>query len=280
MHVDPMEKKPLFHFHPGRSVLSLGSIGCNLRCMHCQNFSISQAKFGSAHLNPLRPEDVPQIARDSKCRDVALTYNEPTIWHEFAFDAFRQCKEKSISTVYVTNGFIETEPLRELAPFLNAANIDVKGFKEEFYRQTCKGRLGPVLEATELAHKLGVHVELTYLIIPTRNDKEDEIRDFCRWVASRLSTKLPVHFTRFHPDYMMTELPGTSMATMEMAMRVAKQEGLDFAYMGNVLSSEGESTRCPKCNSLAVKRSGYRVEITGLREGNCAKCGEPLNIVP
>jgi pyruvate formate lyase activating enzyme len=279
MHVDPMEKKPLFHFHPGKPVLSLGSIGCNLRCLHCQNFSISQAKFGSAYLNPLRPEDVPQLARESGCHDVAFTYNEPTIWHEFSYDAFRQCKERSISTVYVTNGFIEAEPLKELAPYLSAANVDVKGFREDFYRQTCKGRLGPVLEATELAHRLGVHVELTYLIIPTRNDKEEEVRDFCRWVAGKLSPEVPVHFTRFHPDYMMTDLPGTSMATMEMAQRVARREGLSFVYLGNVQSADGENTRCPKCGSLAVKRSGYHVEIVGLQGGNCSKCGEPLNII-
>ena len=280
MHVDPMEKKPLFHFHPSQPVLSLGSIGCNLRCQHCQNYSISQSRFGSTHLNPLRPEDVPQLAKESGCRNVAFTYNEPTIWHEFAYDAFRICRERGIATVYVTNGFIEEEALRDIAPYLSAMNIDVKGFKEEFYRRICKGRLSPILDATKLAHDLGIHVELTYLVIPTRNDKEDEIRDFSRWVVSKLSPKVPVHFTRFHPDYMMTDLPGTPFATMEMAHRVAKAEGLDFIYLGNMSSMEGENTRCPKCNSLAIRRSGYHVEIVGLEAGRCAKCGEDLNIVP
>jgi len=279
MHVDPMEKKPLFHFHPGQPVLSLGSIGCNLSCLHCQNYSISQTKFGSTNLDSLKPEDVPRLAREGGCRDVAFTYNEPTIWHEFSYDVFRLCRERGISTVYVTNGFIEEEPLREIAPYLSAMNIDVKGFKEDFYRHTCKGRLGPVLDATKLAHELGVHVELTYLIIPARNDKEGEVRDFCRWVASKLSPNVPVHFTRFHPDYLMTDTPSTPMATMEMALRVAKGEGLRFAYLGNVNSPEGENTRCPRCGSLVVRRSGYHVEITGLRDGGCSKCGEPLNIV-
>jgi pyruvate formate lyase activating enzyme len=279
MHVDPMEKKPLFHFHPGQPVLSLGSVGCNLRCQHCQNFSISQTKFGSAYLNSLRPEDVPQLAKESACRDVAFTYNEPTIWHEFSYDVFKLCRNQGISTIYVTNGFIEEEPLRELAPYLNAMNIDVKGFKEGFYRHTCKARLGPVLEATILAHDLGVHVELTYLIIPGRNDKEEEIKDFCKWVANKLSPKVPVHFSRFHPDYLMTDIPGTPIATMEMSLRVAKAEGLRYVYLGNVQTMDGENTRCPHCGSLAVRRSGYRVEITGLRNGGCSKCGEPLDII-
>lgn len=279
IHVDPMEKKPLFHFYPGESVLSLGSIGCNLRCLHCQNYTISQAKFGSAYLNSLRPEDVVRLAKESGCRAVAFTYNEPTIWHEFAFDVFRLCQERGIATVYVSNGFIELEPLRELAPYLNAMNIDVKGFREEFYRQVCKARLGPVLAATELAHDLGVHLELTYLIIPTRNDKEEEIRSFCKWVVGKLDARVPVHFTRFHPDYLMTDLPGTPVQTMEMALGVGKEEGLSFVYLGNIYAPEGESTRCPRCGSLVIKRSGFHVEKAALQEGKCSKCGEPLNIV-
>jgi pyruvate formate lyase activating enzyme len=278
MHVDPMEKKPLFHFHPGKPVLSLGSIGCNLRCLHCQNFSISQAKVGSAHLNSLRPEEVAQLARENGCRDVAFTYNEPTIWHEFSYDAFRLCRGQGISTIYVTNGFIEEEPLRELAPYLSAMNIDVKGFREEFYHHTCKARLSPVLEATRLAHELGVHVELTYLIIPGKNDNEDEIREFCRWVA-KLSSDIPVHFSRFHPDYQMTDVPGTPISTMEMSLRLAKAEGLRFVYLGNVHTLDGENTKCPRCGSLVIRRSGYNVEILGLKNGSCSNCGEPLRII-
>jgi pyruvate formate lyase activating enzyme len=279
MHVDPMEKKPLFHFHPGQPVLSLGSVGCNLRCLHCQNFSISQAKFGSAYLNSLKPEDVPRLAIESGCRDVAFTYNEPTIWHEFSFDAFRLCRDQGISTIYVTNGFMEMEPLRELAPYLSAMNIDVKGFKEDFYRHTCKARLGPVLDATKLAHELGVHIELTYLIIPGKNDREEEIRDFCKWVVSKLSTTVPVHFSRFHPDYLMTDVPSTPMSTMEMSQRVARSEGLRYVYLGNVSTLDGENTRCHQCGSLLIRRSGYRVEIVGLINGACSKCGEPSSII-
>lgn len=279
MHVDPMEKKPLFHFHPGQPVLSLGSIGCNLRCLHCQNFSISQAKFGSAYLNLLKPEDVPKLAKESGCRDVAFTYNEPTIWHEFSFDVFRICRDQGISTIYVTNGFMEEAPLRELTPYLSAMNIDVKGFKEDFYRHTCKARLGPVLDATELAHELGVHIELTYLIIPGRNDREEEIHDFCKWVANKLSPNVPIHFSRFHPDYLMTDVPSTPIPTMEMSLRVAKSEGLRYVYLGNVHTLDGENTRCPHCGSLLIRRSGYHVEMVGLINGACSKCGETASII-
>lgn len=279
MHIDPMEKKPLFHFHPGEPVLSLGSIGCNLKCAHCQNFTISQARIGSLRLDSLRPEDVVRLARESGSRAVAFTYNEPTIWHEFCFDVLKLCRERGLATVYVTNGFIESEPLRELSPYLDAMNIDVKGFKEDFYRKVCKARLGPVLEATKLAHELGIHIELTYLIIPTRNDEEAEIRSFSKWAADNLGARVPIHFSRFHPDYLMTDLPGTPARTMEMAMRVGKEEGLSFVYLGNFYSPEGENTRCPRCGALVIRRSGYFVEKLALRDGGCAHCGEPLGII-
>ena len=279
MHIDPMEKKPLFHFHPGEPVLSLGSIGCNLRCANCQNYSISQASFGSAALEPLRPEDVVRIARENSCRAVAFTYNEPTIWHEFCFDVFELCRKQGIATIYVTNGFIEREPLQELSTCLDAMNIDVKGFTEDFYRQVCRARLGPVLEAVKLAYQLGIHVELTYLIIPTRNDGESEIRSFCKWAVESLGAKVPVHFSRFHPDYLMHDLPATPGRTMEMALRVGKEEGLRHVYLGNYHSTEGENTRCPRCGSLSIRRSGYHVDKIGLADGRCSKCGEDLNIV-
>ncbi|MCU0861698.1 MAG: AmmeMemoRadiSam system radical SAM enzyme [Methanomassiliicoccales archaeon] len=278
VHVDPMEKKPLFHFLPGESVLSLGSIGCNLGCAHCQNYTISQARFGSVYLNDLRPEDVVRLAKENHTRGVAFTYNEPTIWHEFAFDTFQLCREKGLRTIYVTNGFIELDPLRELAPFLSAMNIDVKGFREPFYREVCKARLAPVLAACELAHELGVHLELTYLIIPSRNDDQAEIRDFCRWAASKLGRKVPVHFSRFHPDFRMMDLPATPVSTMHMASRVGREEGLSFVYLGNVWADE-EDTFCPRCRALNVRRNGYAVEKVAVKDGRCSACGEDLNMV-
>ena len=279
VHVDPMEKKPLFHFKPGQPILSLGSVGCNLRCQHCQNYSISQAKVRDHDLSRLTPEEVSHMALANMCHAVAFTYNEPTIWHEFAFDACQAAKEHDISTVYVTNGFMEEAPLRELAPFLDAMNIDVKGFKEGFYHEVCKARLEPVLRTSKLARELGVHVELTYLVIPKKNDSEEEMREFCKWVSSELSPNVPVHFTRFHPDYMMNDVPATPLKTMRLAHRIATEEGLMFPYLGNIGGEEGENTHCPKCKTLIIRRLGFAVEVLALREGKCANCGQDLNIV-
>lgn len=279
MNVDPIEKKPLFHFHPGKTVLSFGSVGCNLGCLHCQNFTISQAKIEEVHLRELTPEMVPEICRKSSCEGVAWTYNEPTMWHEFVYDASKVCKEKGLFTVFVTNGFINPEPLRRLAECIDAANIDVKGFRDEFYRKICKARLQPVLDSVELAHDLGVHVELTYLIIPGRNDAQDEIGQFCRWAAG-IDPRMPVHFSRFHPDYMMSDIPATPLKTMEMARDEAMAAGLSFVYLGNISKGDGENTKCPKCGSLAVRRLGFYSETVAMtKDGKCGSCGEPLNII-
>jgi len=279
MHVDPMEKKPLFHYRPGEPVLSLGSVGCNLRCLHCQNFTISQAAPGEGRLESLEPSDVARLAKESNCRTVAFTYNEPTIWHEFTYDTAKALKGQGISSVYVSNGFIETEPLRQIAPFLDAMNIDVKGFTEGFYKKVCKAALGPVLRAAQLAHELGVHIEITYLIIPTMNDDPEEMRSFCRWVVKELNAKIPVHFTRFHPDYMMTDVPSTPTKTMELAHRIAKEEGLSFIYLGNLSTADGENTYCPKCGALVIRRYRYSVARIALKGATCPKCGESLNMV-
>lgn len=279
MNVDPIEKKPLFHFHPGKEVLSFGSVGCNMGCLHCQNFSISQAKITDVHLRELSPEDVPELCRRSTCGGVAWTYNEPTMWHEFVYDASMACKAKGQFTVFVTNGFINEEPLKKLSECIDAANIDVKGFRDEFYRKICKARLQPVLDTVERAHDLGIHVELTYLIITGRNDSKEEIGDFCRWVAS-MDVRIPVHFSRFHPDYKMSDTPSTPIKTMEMARNEAVDAGLNFVYLGNIATSDGESTKCPKCGSLAIRRLGFHAEVVAMtKDGKCSKCGEPLSMI-
>ncbi len=279
VNVDPVEKKPLFHFLPGEGILSLGSVGCNLRCLHCQNFTISQARTQESFLESIEPEDVSRLATSSGCRAIAFTYNEPTIWHEFTYDACKIAKEKQQFTVYVTNGFIEEAPLREIAPYLDAMNIDVKGFKEAFYKDICHARLDPVLKATKLANDLGIHIELTYLVIPDHNDDEEEMRAFARWVSQEVSPYIPVHFTRFHPDYMMTDVQSTPIATMELAMRIGKQEGLKFVYGGNFAAGDGENTHCPKCGTLIISRNGYHVHRVNLNGPHCPKCGEELYMV-
>jgi len=280
IHVDPIEKKPLFHFKPGEMVLSLGTVGCNFRCEHCQNFAISQADADSPLLREMRAEEIPRLCTLEGCGGVAWTYNEPTIWHEFTLDSSRLAKERGLFTVYVTNGYIQEEPLKEIARYLDGMNIDIKAFREDFYRKVCKAHLEPVLRAAELAYRLAVHVELTYLIIPTMNDSTEEITEFTRWVCDHLSPDVPVHFTRFHPDYKMLNLQSTPMETMNMAYDIALREGLRFVYLGNVPYSSRENTYCPSCGALVVERMGYRILTKGLRGDRCASCGEALNIVP
>lgn len=245
---------------------------------NCQNFTISMASLSEFGTNDITPEDVPRLALDNGCRGVAFTYNEPTIWHEFTYDACKLAKDRGLYTVYVTNGYIQEAPLRELAPYLDAMNIDVKGFTEHFYDDVCKAPLQPVLDTVKLAHLLGIHVELTYLIIPGKNDAEKELRDFARWSAS-IDPRIPVHFSRFHPDYKMTDAPPTPVSTMELAKRIGQEEGLKFVYLGNVHIPHGEDTYCPKCGALLVRRTGFAVSQVEVKDGHCPICGEDLYMV-
>jgi pyruvate formate lyase activating enzyme len=279
IHLDPMEKKPLFHFKPGQPVLSFGGVSCNLRCQHCQNYTIAQVGPEEIPLRTVPPEQVPKMCREQRSAGVAWTYNEPTIWHEYVTDASRLCKQEGLFTVSVTNGFIQEEPLRSLRGVIDAMNIDVKGFTESFYREVCKGQLAPVLRACEVAKEIGVHVELTYLVIPTKNDHPQEIEEFCQWVKDRMGRETPVHFSRFHPDYKMDGLPFTPRSTMEMSLRTARSKGLDYVYVGNMPSEKGENTYCPGCGSLLVRRSGFQTELIGLKGENCAQCGRQADLV-
>ncbi|MDD1768484.1 MAG: AmmeMemoRadiSam system radical SAM enzyme [Methanomassiliicoccales archaeon] len=279
VHVDPVEKKPFFHFKPGDKVLSLGSIGCTFRCQNCQNFTISQAQVGEFGLEDMSSEEVLDTCRKTGCKGISWTYNEPTIWHEFSYDTSKLAKSKGYHTNYVTNGFIQEAPLRELAECIDAMNIDVKAFHNEFYKKVCRASLKPVLDAAKLAHELGIHVELTYLVIPGKNDSEAEIRDFSRWVAQSLDPNVPVHFTRFHPDYLMTDVQSTPIKTLDMAYKVAKEEGLRFPYAGNVPGDDRENTHCPKCGELVIGRMGFSIVEMKAKKGKCPVCGENLNMI-
>jgi pyruvate formate lyase activating enzyme len=273
--VDPIEKKPLYHFYPGSNILSYGTVGCNFRCLHCQNYTISQAKPEDAYLESTTPQDVLLLAKRYGLNSVAWTYNEPTIWYEFTYDTSKLLHEHGINTVYVTNGYIASEPLKELAPYLDAMNIDVKGFTEKFYREVVHAKLEPVLKTCELAYTLGIHIELTYLIIPGYNDSVEEIKNFVHWVNEKLSQSVPVHFTRFHPDYKLRDVPPTPLSTLRSAHEIATAGGLYNVYIGNVWG-EPDITYCPKCGKPLVEREGFSVLYNKIREGKCFNCGEKI----
>lgn len=276
---DPIEKKPLFHFMPGTISLSLASVGCNLYCRHCQNYSISRASPDDGGLVSVTPKDIIMRARESGAESVSWTYNEPIIWHEFTTEASRAIHDAGLKTNYVTNGYISEEPMRELKGVIDAMNIDVKAFRDEFYRQVCGGKLAHVLKSCELAGELGIHVELTYLVIPGHNDSEGEIDEFSKWVVDSIGRDTPVHFSAFHPDYKLTQAGRTPIKMLDRAYASAVRSGLEFVYLGNVHAGDKENTRCPDCGTLLIQREGFHLAKMALSEGRCFKCGRAVNVV-
>lgn len=277
--VDPVEKKPLYHFLPGTLSYSLGSIGCNFRCEHCQNWNISQVNPEESYTMEITPEAAINRALAYGSKSISWTYNEPAIWHEYTFDSAVLAKKAGLKTVYVTNGYITREALRRMAPYLDAYRVDIKSFSEDFYRKTCGARLAPVLESTKLARELGMHVETVTLIIPTKNDSPEEITQIVRWVHDNLGMDTPMHFTRFHPMYKMDGINPTPLDTLEMAYNIAKKVGMRFVYLGNVGGHKYENTYCPKCNALLIDRLGFRVGTVKIKDGKCPECGEMIPIV-
>jgi len=281
--VDPIEKKPLYHFYPGSSVYSLGTIGCNLKCKHCQNWEIAHARAqGYFHyLEHLPPVKAVEEAVDSFSSGIALTYNEPTIWIEYALDLFKLAKQKGLYTVYVTNGYINEDPLREIGKYLDAYRVDVKGISDNSYLQIANlKKYQAILRAAEIAyHELKLHVEIVTNIIPTVNDSETELREIAIWIREKLGPKVPWHVTRFYPYLGFSHLYPTPLETLEMAYRVGKEEGLEFIYMGNVAGHPYENTVCPNCEKTVIKRRGFYIEEKFTVDGQCGYCGYDLNIV-
>ncbi|MDD5446628.1 MAG: AmmeMemoRadiSam system radical SAM enzyme [Methanocellales archaeon] len=278
MNVDPIEKKPLFHFHPGSNVFSLGTVGCNFRCKNCQNYMIATADAGEVSTQEITPERSVELARQYNCGGIAWTYNEPTIWFEYTYDSAQLAKQAGLYTVYVTNGYMSEKALSKIAPYLDAANVDVKAFDEEHYKQTCNARLSPVLRTCECMKHYGIHLEITYLVIPGWNDDLNEIQQFSEWVRD-IGADIPVHFSRFYPQYLMTGKPPTPIKTLEEAHRIAKECGIQYVYLGNVHGHQYENTYCSKCNNLLIERHGYNV-IKSLTKNSCPKCGWSINLHP
>jgi pyruvate formate lyase activating enzyme len=273
---DPIEKKPLFHFFPGSNALSLGTIGCNFKCLHCQNFSISSASPENAFLSDLSIEDILVLLKKYSCEGVAWTYNEPTIWYEFIFDASDIIKKEGYYNVLVTNGFISEDPLREIFSSLNAINVDIKSFSNDFYKKICKAKIEPVLNTCKIIKENDIILEITYLVIPGYNDSSNEIRQFCNWVINNLGIDTPVHFTRFHPDYKLQHIPRTSMEKMNKIYNIAEDSGLLYFYLGNIPSGIYEDTICPRCGNKVIERKGFHVVLDGIKKGFCSNCGNKI----
>ncbi len=276
--VDPIEKKPLFHVYPGSKSYSIATVGCNFRCEFCQNHDISQIphKEGKIIGRSSMPEEIIERALKTGSKTIAYTYTEPTIFLEYALEIGRMAHEKDIKNVFVTNGFMTGEALEELAPWLDAANVDLKSFRNEFYEKYCGGRLQPVLDSLKRMKDLGIWVEVTTLIMPTLNDEKEELRDIARYIHS-LGPETPWHISRFHPQYRMQNLPPTPLATIHMASEIGREAGLKYVYAGNVPGDERESTYCSNCGRLLIKRHGFTVEDIDLRESRCPACRTPLD---
>ena len=277
--VDPIEKKPRYHFLPGTLSYSLGTIGCNFHCEHCQNWHISQQTLEMEALRDLAPEEGVERARASGSASIAWTYNEPTIWHEYPLAMGALARKKGLGTVYVTNGYITEEGLREISSVLNAFRVDLKSFSDTFYRKVCGGRLQPILDATALAKELGMHVETVTLVIPGQNDSMEEMEALIRWVLENLGPDTPMHFTRSHPDYKMLDVRPTEIRTLEKIYERAKELGLHYPYLGNVVGHPYENTYSPACGGLVIERSGYSTRIVGLEDHTCTECGGHIEYV-
>jgi len=275
--VDPIEKKPLSHFLPGTPVLSFGTAGCNLACKFCQNWDISKSRETDTLADQATPEVIAAAARQLGCASVAFTYNDPVIFHEYAIDVAAACREQGIRTVAVTAGEICPAPREEFFRFMDAANVDLKGFTESFYRKICGGELSPVLDTlVYLKHETDVWFEITTLLIPGENDSDGELDAMTRWVAAELGPDVPLHFTAFHPDYKMLDKPPTPPSTLSRARRIALANGLRYAYTGNVRDEEGGSTWCHACGELLIGRDRYVLTAWNLSpEGSCTACGTP-----
>lgn len=276
---DPIEKKPLYHFHPGTKVMSFGTVGCNFRCRFCQNYRIARAKPEDVGLKKQSPVEGVELAEKRYCPGVAYTYNEPIVWMEHALEGCREAKGRGLYTVFVTNGYFTEEALELIAPHLDAANVDVKSVDEDFYTDVVSAELAPVLDSCEELYERGVHLELTYLVVPSNNDDEDSFREFAGWVVESLGPEVPVHFSRFHPTYKMRDLPSTPVETLEMAHDASIDEGLDYVYLGNVPGHRYEDTFCPRCGSKLVDRTGFSTSIRGTDDGACGNCGREADIV-
>ncbi|TRZ96220.1 AmmeMemoRadiSam system radical SAM enzyme [bacterium] len=277
VHIDPIEKKPLYHFLPGSTSFSIATIGCNFRCAFCQNWEISQSSFRDGSIlggAELSPEAIVREALKNKCRSISYTYTEPTIFFEYALETAKLAKEKGLYNNFVTNGYMTKECLEMINPYLDAANVDLKFFKDNSYKKTCSGSLEPVLKSIRLMHESGIWVELTTLLIPGENDSEEELSGIADFISS-IDKNIPWHISRFHPDYQFTDYPATSEAALKQARDIGYKAGLKFVYAGNVYGW-GADTVCPSCKESVIKREIFHILAYNIKAGKCIYCGAPI----
>ena len=276
LHVDPIEKKPLFHYLPGSTAFSLATAGCNMECKFCQNWDISQFRPEQVQMLDLPPKTTAQLAKQSNSTSIAYTYSEPVIYYEYVYDTAQEAKNLGIGSVMISNGFIQEKALRQLLPRLSAIKIDFKGFTETFYKDICKGELKPVLRTLEIIKEMKTWLEIVILIVPTLNDGDQENKEMAKWIMDHLGPDVPVHITRFHPIYKLKNIDSTPVKTLERIHENMKQAGLHFAYIGNVPGHQTENTYCPKCEKVLIQRVGYQISLKDLKEGKCGHCGAAI----
>ncbi|HUI58224.1 MAG TPA: AmmeMemoRadiSam system radical SAM enzyme [Bryobacteraceae bacterium] len=275
-HIDPIEKKPFFHFAPGTMAFSIATAGCNVNCKMCQNWEISQVRPEQVESMYVPPKRLAQAAADNHCFSIAYTYSEPVVFAEYVLDAAEAGRAAGVKSAVVTGGYIQDEPLRQMCQRVDAIKVDLKAFTEKFYKEVVNGELKPVLNTIAAIHKLGIWNEIVYLVIPTLNDADQEFKGLARWVKTELGPDVPVHFSQFHPEYLLKNLPVTPVATLERAKAICDAEGLHYVYIGNVPGHPAESTYCPKCRRVVVERAGYAIRGMHLKQGKCQFCQQTI----
>ena len=282
--IDPIEKKPLYHFLPGTYALSIGTLGCNMHCLHCQNYDISQKEAEKFSGKETPPKEIVERAIKNNCKSIAYTYNEPTIFYEYVLETAKLARKKGINNIMVTNGYINKEPLKELYKYIDAANIDLKSLDEDFYKKICSVRLKPVLETIKEIKLLNsnnsqsktTHIELTNLIIPGYNDKKQQIEKLVKWVKENTGINTPLHFSAFYPTYKLLDVERTPPKKLLDAKEIAKKQGLKNIYLGNTILPDSGNTYCPKCNKLLIGRSQFQVYKNNIKKNSCPYCNEPI----
>ncbi|MCP4583415.1 MAG: AmmeMemoRadiSam system radical SAM enzyme [candidate division Zixibacteria bacterium] len=270
--IDPIEKKPFFHFLPGTNAFSIATAGCNMNCKFCQNWTISQFRPEDVNHIAMTPDDCARVANDNNCPSIAYTYSEPTIFFEYMFDCAIAAKSRDIRSTVVTAGYIEKDPLLELIGLVDAIKIDLKAFTESYYKEICNSALQPVLDTLVTIKKSGTWLEIVYLMLPGLNDDESEISDLCDWLLDNLGPDVPIHFTRFHPSYLLQNLTMTPLVSLERAHSVAREKGLHYCYIGNVYGHDTENTYCHHCGKLLIGRRGFQITANKLDGGKCPSC--------